>query len=191
MRCAKILWVTGFVAAGCGAQPGPSREPPRAAPPSPAPRAAASASAEPPREQAEVPPEPVPDGCYTDVLPDDEAEPLLEHVAQSCMVDMTPVAPEPLLVNLQAGALKDLPFTVMDPSKCFRAIATGAKDVKELTLQIVDRSDQVLAEDKLSGAIALANPDGPICVKDPGQYRAVVRMVSGSGHVAVQVWQAE
>jgi hypothetical protein len=104
---------------------------------------------------------------------------------------MKPLAPEPLLVKLQTGAFKDLPFTVVDPSKCFRAVATGAKEVKEIELQIVDRSGHVLAEDKLAGSIALANLDGPICVKDPGQYRAVVRMISGGGDVAVQVWSAE
>jgi hypothetical protein len=140
---------------------------------------------------AEPEPAPLPDGCYTDVAAKTEAAPLLEEVAKACFVDMQPMAPQPLLVSLQRGALKDLPFTVLDPSKCVRAVATGAKEVKELELQIVDRSDQVLGEDSLPGSIALANRDGPICFKDPGQYRAVVRLIEGSGSVAIQVWQAQ
>ena len=104
---------------------------------------------------------------------------------------MTPLVPEPLMVDLQEGALKDVPFTVLDPSKCVRAVATGAKEVKELHLQIMDRSDHVHGEDELPGAIALANLHGPICFTSPGQYRAVVQLVEGSGKVAVQVWQAE
>jgi len=195
MRYARAARVSGSVAvfgalAACAAPPPPANHtrPPPAAEPAAA--VSASANAAPPAEAA-APAEPPADGCHSDVSRDTDAAPLLEQVAKSCMADMVPVAPEPLLVSLQPGTLKDLPFTVMDASKCFRAVATGAKEVKELKLQILDSNDQVLAEDKLPGSIALANPDGPICVKDPGQYRAVVHMVSGSGHVAVQVWQAE
>ena len=134
-------------------------------------------------------PKPIPDGCTTDVAPRAKAAPLMEQVAKSCIVDMSPVAPEPWLVSLEPGKVKELPFTILDPSRCVRAVATGAKEVKELELAVVDRSDQVWGKDELPGAIALANLDGPICFKDPGQYRAVVRLVDGSGEVAVQVWQ--
>ncbi len=114
----------------------------------------------------------------------------MAHVAKSCLVDMSPVAPKPLLVHLEPGNAKELPFTVLDPTQCVRAVATGAQQVKELELVIVDRSGQVLGRDELPGAIAMANLHGPICFEGPGQYRAVVRLVDGSGDVALQVWQA-
>lgn len=179
------------LALACSAQS--SQPPPSAAPARPPPAGASAsspgaASAEP---AAELPPAPEPDSCATHVPRDGAADQLLHEVARSCLIDMQPFAPEPLLVNLEAGALKDVPFTVLDPSRCVRAVAAGAKEIKELELTIVDRSDQVLGKDELGGSIALANLDGPICLEGPGQYRAVVRLVDGQGQVAVQVWQAE
>ncbi len=190
IQSAPWSWAGSLFLISCATNPAPQRPPPpveghpRAAPPveSSEPEAATAAPTPPPE---------IPDGCTSDVDPDSDAEPLLEQVAESCLEDMHPIAPEPLLVNLAPGALKDLPFTIMDPSKCVRAVATGAKEVREIDLTIVDRSDHVLGQDKLPGSIALANLDGPVCFKDPGQYRAVVRMVDGSGSVAIQVWQAE
>lgn len=183
--------ITGMLALGCSkAVPAPL--PANPSPPGPTPTAASQASgSSAPVPPPELPPRPPPDGCTTDVTDPGAPEPLLAAVAKSCVADMKPLAPEPLLVSLAPGTLKDMPFTITDPTKCIRAAAAGAKDVKELELTIVDRSDRILGADQLSGQVALANPDGPVCLKDPGQYRAVVRMVEGSGSVAIQVWQSE
>lgn len=183
--------IAGLLALGCSTSPPPVRpENPKPAQPTEAAPGTPTALA-PPTRRAELPPRPLPDGCTTDLADPGAPEPLLAEVARSCVGSMAPVAPEPLLVTLEPGAARDLPFTITDPNKCIRAAAAGSKGVKELELTIVDRSDRVLGEDTLPGQVALANFDGPICLEDPGQYRAVVRMVDGSGGVAIQVWQAE
>jgi hypothetical protein len=36
----------------------------------------------------------------------------------------------------------------------------------------------------------LVQHEGPVCPSESGRHRAVVRLASGRGHVAVQVYQA-
>jgi hypothetical protein len=56
---------------------------------------------------------------------------------------------------------------------------------------MVDRADRELGRDQLSGPFALLNTEGPICLDEPGQYRALVSVARGQGEIALQVFQAE
>lgn len=130
------------------------------------------------------------DGCATALPAEIDAAPLLEALARACAPAMQPLAALPLVVTLGPGGSGSLPFDVTDASRCLRAGATGSGGIDELELEVLDLGGRVLGADHLRGAIALANPDGPICLGSSGNYRAVVRVTRGSGRVALQVWQA-
>ena len=119
-----------------------------------------------------------------------DAVPLLDALARACAPTMQPLTTAPLVVSLGPGGIGSLPFDVIDASRCLRAGATGSRGIDELELEVVDHGGRILGADRLRGSVALANPDGPICVDSAGSYRARVRVAQGSGRVAVQVWQA-
>jgi len=132
----------------------------------------------------------MPDGCATALPMELDAEPLLDALARACAPTMQPLAASPLVASLESGGIGSLPFVVTDPSRCLRAGATGSRGIRELELEVQGDGGRVLGADRLRGAVALANPDGPICVDSAGSYRAVVRVAQGGGRVALQVWQA-
>lgn len=151
----------------------------------------------PPEEPAPEPqlpapstPPPLPDGCYTDATTGSEP-PTLHGIAELCVPGMVSLVSGPLVVDLQSGQSRDLPFIVTDPSKCLRVIAAGGVGVEDIGLTLVDRGGIPLAQDELHASFALVDADGPVCLESPGQYRAVLKMLRGSGKVAVQAWRAK
>lgn len=176
--------------AACTPTPTPAhtRDTSPAPPPSAASTSGASASASAPPA---VPPLP-PDGCWSGAEPgaDAGARAALAAVSGACIQGMQPVAPQPLVVELDAGGRKELPFTVTDASRCVRAAAAGGPGVTALTLSIIDRRDSAMGSADLRGAFAVVAPAGPLCLPSPGVYRAVARVVHGKGRVAIQAWQA-
>jgi len=183
------LGALAFVAGACSTPqlPSPSKPSESAVPQaSAAPRAASVAE-----PHSRVAPEPLPDGCVTAVPSDLAPLGRLEAVGQACARGMGPLSPSPRVATLAPGASLTLPFSVADPSRCLRAAATGSAGIEELELSVVDRGDRVLGADRLPGTVALANPDGPICLAGAGEYRAVALAAKGHGEVALQVWQAQ
>lgn len=158
---------------------------------SPGPSAAAAPHASLTTPPPPPPPEQLPDSCATTTPRGLAPLAQLETIAQACARGMQPLAPTPRVATLETGAALALPFTITDPSRCFRAAAAGAASIQELSLEIVLGDDRVLGADRLPGALALANLDGPICAPSAGEYRAVARALQGRGDVALQVWQAE
>lgn len=158
------------------AAPGPSSAPaPRASVPEPAP----------------LPPEQLPDGCATAVPSSLAPRERLGALAQACALGLRPLSPAPRVAALSTGGTLAVPFSVTDASRCLRVGAAAAAGVQELELALVDSADRVLGAAQLAGGVAVANRDGPICVPSPGEYRALVRAVQGTGEVFLQVWQAE
>lgn len=104
---------------------------------------------------------------------------------------MRPLVAAPRVGTLETGTALTLPFTVTDASRCVRAAAVGSAGIEELALEVLADDGRVLGSDRLPGALALANADGPICPSVAGHYRAIARAVQGRGEVALQVWQAE
>lgn len=139
---------------------------------------------------ASLPPPPVLEGCATALPLELDVEPLLAALAGACAPTMQPLAASPLVLSLGPGGIGSLPFDVTDPSRCLRAGATGSRGISELELEVQGHDGRVLGADRLRGPVALANPDGPICVGSAGSYRAVLHVAQGSGRVALQVWQA-
>lgn len=131
------------------------------------------------------------DGCFSGLELGSDARAGLARLAAACAAGTKPELPQPLTVELAEGGVKELPFTVVDAPRCVRALATATPEVRELELRIVDRFDRAIASDELRGNSAVVGRDGPVCVDQPGQYRAIVKVVSGSGAVAFQVYRAD
>ncbi|HWO08074.1 MAG TPA: hypothetical protein VNN80_01300 [Polyangiaceae bacterium] len=182
---ALVLALTACAGPGL---PSPSKPRESAAPqPSAAPAPRTSL----PEAAAPLPPEPLPDGCATAVPSGLAPVERLDALAAACARGMRPLSPSARVTTLAAGGTLAFPFSLADASRCLRAGATCSAGVRELELAVIDSADRVLGADRLTGGVALANREGPICVPSAGEYRAVIRAVQGSGEVALQVWQAE
>ena len=168
--------------------PSPSQPSESAAP---QPSAAPAPRTSRPEAAASLPPEPLPDGCASAVPGSRAPVERLGGLAEACARGMRPLAPSPRVATLAAGGTLALPFSLSDASHCLRAGATSSTGVRELELVVVDGADRVLGTDRLAGGVALVNREGPVCVPSAGEYRAVARVVEGTGEVALQAWQAE
>lgn len=168
--------------------PSPSKPRESAAP---QPSAAAAPRASLSEASAPLPPEPLPDGCAAAVPSSLAPVERLGALAEACARGMRSLAPAPRVTTLAAGGTLTLPFSVADASRCLRAGAAGSASVREFELAVVDSAGRVLGADQLVGGVAVANREGPICLPNTGEYRAIIRAVQGSGEVALQVWQAE
>lgn len=143
-----------------------------------------------PRPQA-ADPEPLIDGCAADVALGASARKGLQLLQDACVSSMRELLPDVFVVDLRQGQKKELPFTVIEPERCLRVLAAGDDDVLDVGLAIIDRLGGELSRDELVGPLALIEKNGPICLSEPGQYRAVVEVLRGQGEIALQVYQAE
>lgn len=163
----------------------PAPKPPAQPKPAPKQSASATASSEPPS------PEALPPGCWDSASTDAGSGALLDALLAACTPETEALLPKVFEVELTEGQRKDVPFTVTDAGKCVRLVAVGDGSVHDIELRLLDREDGEHGKDTLPGRIALANPRGPICLPEPGLYRAAVEVSRGKGKVRVQVMSAK
>jgi hypothetical protein len=188
---------------GCAASEAPRGLPRSAAAPVPSAPVAARPAPEPvtpepaatePTPLAATVPEPaapIDDGCYVGIADAASALEALNEIAARCAGDMQPVVPDPLVVELGQEERRDLPFVVIEPGRCFRVVAAGDPGVRHLRVDVVDRADHPLDSFDANNRFAVVGPSGPVCVDEPGRYRAVARVRNGAGDVALQVFRTE
>jgi hypothetical protein len=175
---------------GCGwSRPAP--HPPKAAATSSA-AARAEVSAAPESSSAPDPPPPTPlltDGCTSRIdlmLPGREK---LASVAERCIAGMRPVWSEPWMARAGRGSAERT-VPVADPSRCLRVAAAAGPGVTEIELVLLDPEGRPLAQDTMTGSVALIALDGPVCANQSGLHRLRVRAQGRDEQVATQVWQA-
>jgi hypothetical protein len=109
----------------------------------------------------------------------------LEHL---CAQGMVAILPEPISARATAGVV-DVPFRLASPA-CVRAAAVSPAG--PLSISLLDSRGVALATASSFEPLAVVPTDGTVCVRDPGSYRALVRLAPATepANVALQVWQA-
>jgi len=144
---------------------------------------AASASLAGPRFRKE-------EGCARDFKSSGAALEDVASLERLCAQGMAPLLAEPASVRASSAGVVEVPFQV-GSAACLRAAAVAAGGA--LSVSLVDPRGAPLANASSIEAIGVVPVDGPVCVREPGAYRTVVRISSPPAeatNVTVQVWQA-
>jgi hypothetical protein len=72
---------------------------------------------------------------------------------------------------------------------CYRIFAVGEPGIEDLDVEVFAPNGARVALDTSDDRWPIVNPDGPFCVFEEGDYRAVVRAQRGSGRYAVEIWR--
>ncbi len=72
---------------------------------------------------------------------------------------------------------------------CYRIFAVADPSVEDLDVEVFAPGGQRVAFDTGDDRWPLVNPDGPFCVFDAGEYRAVVKAPRSGGTYAIQIWR--
>jgi hypothetical protein len=96
----------------------------------------------------------------------------------------------PRRIEIASGAQVETAFSVADVSRCIRAFAVSGEPTQELELELLDEVNQSHGKDSRRAPFAMVAGAGTLCLKKPGNYRAVVRARRAAGPVLVQVYQA-
>jgi hypothetical protein len=72
---------------------------------------------------------------------------------------------------------------------CYRIFAVGEPSVQDLDVEVFDPRGARIAWDAGDDRWPIVKPDGPFCVFEDGEYRAVVRAQRGAGRYAVEIWR--
>lgn len=112
---------------------------------------------------------------------------LLERL---CAQGMAPLLPEPVTTTASSAGLVEVPFKVASAG-CLRGGAVAPAGA--LSIAFLDPHGASLVSASSTEPLGVVPVDGTICVREPGAYRAVVRLSpapSEATNVTVQIWQA-
>jgi hypothetical protein len=130
------------------------------------------------------------EGCARDFKSSGTAVEDIASLEHFCAQGMAPVLTEPANARASAAGVVEVPFQV-GSAACLRAAAVATAGA--ISVSLVDPRGASLAHASSIEPIGVVPVDGPVCVREPGAYRTVVRISSPSAeatNVTVQVWQA-
>jgi hypothetical protein len=78
---------------------------------------------------------------------------------------------------------------VAQAGDCYRIFAVAGPGVEDLDVEVFAPDGRRVARDTGDDRWPIVNPDGPFCVFDPGEHRAVVTAPRTGGSYAVQIWR--
>ncbi len=99
---------------------------------------------------------------------------------------MTPVTPL-FRGNLTNAATQDFQ-AVLQPGKCFKIIGVGGSTVQDLDLFLFDPAGTQVQQDTATDNFPVLGLQEPICPTVAGSYRVQVKMYTGQGEFAMQVF---
>jgi len=127
-------------------------------------------------------------GCARDVRPKKPLERSLAELGRSCAPGMSAFS-DLVRASTAAGESIEASFSLGSGATCLRVGAVASSG--SLLVSLLNPRGETLLSVRSSTPLDLLPNDGPICVRDPGSYRATVRFVSSGAEtadVAVQVW---
>jgi len=127
-------------------------------------------------------------GCARDVRTKKQLERSLAELGRSCVPGMSPLS-ELVRASTAAGESTEARFSVTSDAICLRVGAVASSG--PLVVSLVNPRGETLVSARSSTSLDLLPNDGPVCVREPGSYRATVRLVSSGAEtadVAIQVW---
>jgi hypothetical protein len=128
------------------------------------------------------------EGCARDFKTSGTAMEDVARLEHLCAQGMVAILPEPASLRSTAGVV-DVPFRLASPA-CVRAAAVSSAG--PLSISLLDSRGATLATASAFEPLAVVPTDGTVCVRDPGSYRALVRLAPATepANVALQIWQA-
>src|SRR6266508_6387261 len=131
------------------------------------------------------------DGCARDFKSSGEAARDLVELGRLCGQGMAPLLTDAMTGSAPPGGTVEATFRVTGSSACLRAgtVASGGG----LSLSLLNQRGELLAGSSSTESLTVAPVDGTVCVREPGAYRAVVRVAptaSATSTLTIQVWQA-
>jgi len=132
------------------------------------------------------------DGCARDYKASGSAGRDMSELQRLCAQGMAPLsdaATAPVAVD---GGVAEATFRVTSAGVCLRAGAVASSGA--LSLSLIGPSGDLLASASSAEPLSVAPIDGTVCVREPGPYRAVIRVLGSPGEVSsvtIQVWQAK
>jgi hypothetical protein len=170
-------------AAGCCDQPDPARAAETGIEGHAAPDAGGAVALVGPRFRKE-------EGCTRDFKSSGAAAEDVASLEHFCAQGMAPLLSEPVSAKASSAGVVEVPFQV-GSAACLRAAAVATAG--SMSVSLVDPRGASLAQASSVEPLGVVPIDGPVCVREPGAYRTVVRISSPSAegtNVTVQVWQA-
>jgi len=128
------------------------------------------------------------ESCARDVPAKKSLERSLTELGRACAQGMSPLS-DVVRASTRPGESIEARFSLTSGATCLRVGAVASSG--GLLLSLVNPRGETLLSVRSSTPLDLLPNDGPICVREPGAYRATARFVSTSGDpadVALQVW---
>jgi hypothetical protein len=134
------------------------------------------------------------EGCARGLSPSGDAEQDLSAIGRLCAAGLTPIEGGTKSVRVTPGRIAEIPFTMSSPA-CFRVAATASQGGLSMALYAGDR--ELVSVASLE-PLVLTPSGGPVCVREPGPYRAAVLVTNGAGAdassgmatVSLRIWMA-
>lgn len=92
--------------------------------------------------------------------------------------------------RLEEGANADA-LAVLYDARCYRIVAAGGDDVRELSLFLYDPNGVLARQDAEEGPRAVLGRDHPVCIGESGAWRVRVEMTGGEGPWALRVLRSQ
>jgi hypothetical protein len=130
------------------------------------------------------------DSCARDFKTSGSVGRDMAELQRLCAQGMVPIS-EAAVATVQ-GSAAEATFRINATGACLRAGAVAASG--GLSLSLMGPTGDVLASASSNEALSVAPMDGTVCVREPGAYRALVRLPAASTEVSsvtIQVWQAK
>jgi hypothetical protein len=130
------------------------------------------------------------EGCARDFKSSGTAREDVVSLERLCAQGMASLLSEPASAIATAAGIVEVPFKVTSPA-CLRGAVVAATG--GLSFSLVDPRGASLASASSTEPVGVVPVDGTVCVREPGGYRAVVRLSAPpveAASVTVQIWQA-
>lgn len=180
---------------GCGHGPVPAKTAP---PATVAPDAGADAGP-PDAPSVDVPPIVAPrwrreDGCARNWAPAGDPSTDVMALGRICAQGTAALFAQPAVIRVAPGRAARVPFALTATPACLYAAA--AANSGGLSVSLLSPQGDAVASISSTEPVALAPPDGPVCVRQAGTYQVQINVAaatdasSAAAAVAVQIWRA-
>jgi len=88
----------------------------------------------------------------------------------------------------EAGKEREHRFKA-EPGDCYRIFAVAEPSIEDLDVEVFGPTGTKLAFDTSDDRWPIVKPDGPFCVFEGGEHRAVVRAQRGHGRYSIEIWR--
>jgi hypothetical protein len=129
------------------------------------------------------------ESCYRTFRPSGNAKNDLAQMTSSCGPpnSMKPVTPVFEGTQGQTDPLARFTFRG-ELGRCYRIFGASDSGIADLDMALLDPHFAVVGHDTNEDAFPILNPEGPLCLTQPGNYTVLVSVEHGTGHYALQVW---